>query len=116
MSSLTSSYCSTTSSLDTTTDDMDDLDLDDESNSCYSSKFSLFSLDLNETRSSSMCSMITAESVARSLIRQISHKKNWPVDVNVQWLISERDAPQEVFSNPQLSTKKSKIFVLSLFK
>jgi len=40
--------------------------------------------------------MVTAESVARSLIRQISHKSNWSVDVNVQWLISENDAPQQV--------------------
>lgn len=96
MSSLTSSYCSTTSSLDTTTDDMDEFDLDNETNSYCSSKFSLCSLNSDHMRSSSMCSVVTAESVARSLIRQISQKNKLPVDVNVQWLISEHDAPQEV--------------------
>lgn len=96
MSSLTSSYCSTTSSLDTTTDDMDEFDFDNETNSYCSSKFSLCSSNTDHTRSSSVCSIVTAESVARSLIRQINHKNKLPVDVNVQWLISEHDAPQEV--------------------
>lgn len=101
MSSLTSSYCSTTSSM-STTDDMDDFDLDNESNGssrfsvCSSSMSSLYS-NVDRIRPASACSsVVTAESVARSLIRQISHKNNWPIDVNVQWLISERDAPQEV--------------------
>lgn len=101
MSSLTSSYCSTTSSM-STTDDMDEFDLDDDSicssmfSVCSSSAGSLSYSNADRTRSASVCSTVTAESVARSLIRQISHKNNWPVDVNVQWLISEKDAPQQV--------------------
>lgn len=101
MSSLTSSYCSTTSSM-STTDDMDELDLDDDSicssmfSVCSSSAGSLSNPNANRTRSASVCSTVTAESVARSLIRHISLKNNWPVDVNVQWLISENDAPQKV--------------------
>jgi len=102
MSSLTSSYCSTTSSM-STTDDMDEFDLDDDSicssmfSVCSSSAGSLSYSNADRARSVSVCSTVTAESVARSLIRQISHKNNWPVDVNVQWLISENDAPQQVF-------------------
>lgn len=102
MSSLTSSYCSTTSSM-STTDDMDEFDLDDDSicssmfSVCSSSAGSLSYSNADQTRSASVCSTVTAESVARSLIRQISHKNNWPVDVNVQWLISENDAPQQVY-------------------
>lgn len=101
MSSLTSSYCSTTSSM-STTDDNDEFDLDDDSicssmfSVCSSSAGSLSYSNADWTRSASVCSTVTAESVARSLIRQISHKNNWPVDVNVQWLISEKDAPQKV--------------------
>uniref|UniRef100_A0A2S2R9S8 Run domain Beclin-1 interacting and cystein-rich containing protein n=1 Tax=Sipha flava TaxID=143950 RepID=A0A2S2R9S8_9HEMI len=105
MSSLTSSYCSTTSSM-STTDDMDEFDLDNESygssrfSACSSSTSSLYS-NVDRMRSASSCSsVVTAESVARSLIRQISHKNNWPVDVNVQWLISERDAPQQILPLP----------------
>lgn len=100
MSSLTSSYCSTTSSM-STTDDMNDCDLDDESN-YSSSKYSMCSTSVttysnaDRMQTSSACSIVTAESIARSLIRQISNKNNWPVDVNVQWLISENDAPQQV--------------------
>jgi len=101
MSSLTSSYCSTTSSM-STTDDMDDFDFDDDSicssmfSVCSSSAGSLSYSNTDRTRSASVCSTVTAESVARSLIRQISHNNNWPVDVNVQWLISENEAPQQV--------------------
>jgi len=101
MSSLTSSYCSTTSSM-STTDDMDDFELDDDSicssmfSVCSSSVGSLPYSNADRTRSASVCSTVTAESVARSLIRQISQKNNWPVDVNVQWLISENDVPQRV--------------------
>lgn len=96
--SSTSSYCSTTSSL-STTDDMDELDLDNEFNCssklsmCSNSSSSFSNMDQICYSSSSV---ITAESVARSLIRQINHTNIWPVDVNVQWLISERDAPQQV--------------------
>jgi len=102
MSSLTSSYCSTTSSM-STTDDMDEFDLDDDSicssmlSVCSSSVGSLSFSNADRTRSASVCSTVTAESIARSLIRQISHKNNWPIDVNVQWLISEKDAPQQVY-------------------
>ncbi|CAH1733236.1 unnamed protein product [Aphis gossypii] len=106
MSSLTSSYCSTTSSM-STTDDMDEFELDDDS-ICSSSMFSVCSssagsssyLNADRMRSASVCSTVTAESVARSLIRQISQKNNWPVDVNVQWLISENDVPQRILPLP----------------
>lgn len=105
MSSLTSSYCSTTSSM-STTDDMDEFDLDNDSicssmfSLCSSPASSLSYSNADRTRSASVCSTVTAESVARSLIRQISHKNNWPVDVNVQWLISEKDAPQQILPLP----------------
>lgn len=98
MSSLTSSYCSTTSSLDTTTDDMDDFDLVGETSSFCSSNFSVCSSDVDHIQSSSASSIVTAESVARSLIRHISHENKLPVEINVQWLISEHDAPQQVKS------------------
>lgn len=96
MSSLTSSGCSITSSLDTTTDDMDDYDLAGETNSFCSSNFSVCCSDVDPMQSPSACSVVTAESVARSLIRHISHENKLPVDINVQWLISEHDAPQQV--------------------
>ncbi|VVC29737.1 Putative zinc-RING and/or ribbon,RUN domain,Zinc finger, RING/FYVE/PHD-type [Cinara cedri] len=96
MSSLTSSYCSTTSSLSTTTDDMDDFELDSESNCSVNSLFS----NVDRIQSPGGCSMVTAESVALSLIRHITNKNNWLVDVNVQWLISEADAPQQILPLP----------------
>ncbi|XP_025191827.1 run domain Beclin-1-interacting and cysteine-rich domain-containing protein [Melanaphis sacchari] len=105
MSSLTSSYCSTTSSV-STADDMDDFELDDDSicssmfSVCSSSAGSSSYSNIDRTRSASVCSTVTAESVARSLIRQISQKNNWPVNVNVQWLISENDVPQQILPLP----------------
>lgn len=99
MSSLTSSYCSTTSSL-STTDDADEieneneiLDYSSKISKCNSPVSSLYSnIDL---RSPSSCSMVTAESVARSLIRQFHHE-NSPSDCNIQWLISENEVAQKV--------------------
>lgn len=40
--------------------------------------------------------VVTAESVARSLIRHISHHNKWLVNVNIQWIVSENEAPQQV--------------------
>ncbi|XP_050438245.1 run domain Beclin-1-interacting and cysteine-rich domain-containing protein isoform X2 [Adelges cooleyi] len=103
ISSLTSSYCSTTSSL-STTDDTDDLDIDNESADC-SSKISVCNSSVSslysnmDLRSPSMCSGFTAESVARSLIRQFNHK-NTPTDCNIQWLISENEVAQKILPLP----------------
>lgn len=95
MSSLTSSYCSTTSSM-STTDDMDEFDLDNESNCSLSINSSVSSLYSNVDSIISSNAAVTAESVARSLIRHISHHNKWPVNVNVQWMVSENEAPQQV--------------------
>jgi len=99
-SSLTSSYCSSHAE--------DEFDLDDESinsrGSPLPSKFTVHNpsscssshLAIDRTRSPSANSAVTADSVALSLIREISSENKWPLDVNVQWLISEHDAPQKV--------------------
>jgi len=101
-SSLTSSYCSSHA------DDVDEFDSDDENihshGSPLSSKFTEHSssscssshLAIDRTRSPSTSSAVTANSVALSLIREISSENNWSLDINVQWLISENDAPQKV--------------------
>ncbi|XP_050529369.1 run domain Beclin-1-interacting and cysteine-rich domain-containing protein isoform X2 [Daktulosphaira vitifoliae] len=102
MSSLTSSYCSTTSSLSTTdTDELENeneiIDYSSKISVCNSPVSSLYSnIDL---RTPSSCSMITAESVARSLIRQFNHE-NSPSDCNIQWLISENEVAQKTLPLP----------------
>lgn len=117
VSSLTSSHCSTTSSL-STTDDMDEYaDLENESTADCLSRFSVRSSSMSSLysnmeclRSPSTCSAITAESVARSLLRQFNHT-NSPVDSNIQWLISERDAPQEVIIARLLAKSKQRTVI-----
>lgn len=90
------------------TDDVDDLEVDEANNLKHLkdsgmsvSMASLYSeADLSKTKRDNVESVVSAENVALSLLRQFKEKQ-LPRASDLEWLVSEEDAPQELLPLPK---------------
>lgn len=90
------------------TDDVDDLEVDEGSNLKYLknsdisvSMASLYSeADVSKVKKDGSESSANAEHVALSLLKQFK-KKQLPRASDLEWLVSEKDAPQELLPLPK---------------